>query len=87
MNAEMWASSGIGVATLVLFIIPAVVYTWYALALTRLGRIHQEIAYGVAYLATGDEAEDHDRLQPGTAVVAGRCTNSVVTLLRRSRSG
>jgi hypothetical protein len=50
MNAEMWASSGIVVATLVLlFIIPAVVYTWYALVLTRLGRIHQEIAYGVAF--------------------------------------
>jgi uncharacterized membrane protein YhiD involved in acid resistance len=31
MNAEIWASSGIGVATLVLFILPAVVCTWYAL--------------------------------------------------------
>jgi hypothetical protein len=31
MNAEIWASSGIGVATLLLFIIPAVVYIWYAL--------------------------------------------------------
>lgn len=31
MNAEIWASISVGVATLVLFIIPAVVCTWYAL--------------------------------------------------------
>jgi len=31
MNAEVWASIGTIVATLVLLIIPGLVYTWYAL--------------------------------------------------------
>jgi hypothetical protein len=31
MNAEIWASVGTIVATLVLFIVPGLVYTWYAL--------------------------------------------------------
>jgi len=31
MNAEIWESIGTIVATLVLFIIPGLIYTWYAL--------------------------------------------------------
>jgi hypothetical protein len=31
MNAEIWASIGTIVATLVLLIVPGLVYTWYAL--------------------------------------------------------
>jgi len=31
MNAEIWATIGTIVATLVLFIVPGLVYTWYAL--------------------------------------------------------
>jgi hypothetical protein len=31
MNAEIWASIGTIVATLVLFIVPGLLYTWYAL--------------------------------------------------------
>ena len=31
MNTEIWASIGTILATLVLFIVPALVYTWYAL--------------------------------------------------------
>jgi hypothetical protein len=31
MNAEIWASIGTIVAALVLFIVPGVIYTWYAL--------------------------------------------------------
>src|SRR5262249_35487689 len=31
MNAEIWASIGTIVATLVLFIIPPLIYTWYVL--------------------------------------------------------
>jgi hypothetical protein len=31
MSAEIWASIGTIVATLVLLIVPGVVYTWYAL--------------------------------------------------------
>ena len=31
MNAEIWAAVGTTVATLVLFIVPGLVYTWYAL--------------------------------------------------------
>ena len=30
MNTEIWASIGTILATLVLFIVPALVYTWYA---------------------------------------------------------
>ncbi len=31
MNAEIWASVGTIVATLVLLVVPGLVYTWYAL--------------------------------------------------------
>lgn len=31
MHADVWASIGTIVATLVLFVVPALVYTWYAL--------------------------------------------------------
>jgi len=31
MNAEIWASVGTILATLVLFLVPGLVYTWYAL--------------------------------------------------------
>ncbi len=31
MNTELWAAVGTTVATLVLFIVPALVYAWYAL--------------------------------------------------------
>jgi hypothetical protein len=31
MNAEIWATIGTIVATLVLFIVPGFIYTWYAL--------------------------------------------------------
>jgi hypothetical protein len=31
MNAEFWASIGTVVATLVLFVVPGLVYTWYVL--------------------------------------------------------
>ena len=31
MNAEIWSAIGTTVATLVLFIVPGLVYTWYAL--------------------------------------------------------
>ena len=31
MNAEIWASIGTIVATFVLFIVPGLIYTWYAL--------------------------------------------------------
>jgi hypothetical protein len=31
MDTEIWAAIGTTIATLVLFIIPGVVYTWYAL--------------------------------------------------------
>ena len=31
MNAEIWASIGTIVATLLLFIVPGLIYTWYAL--------------------------------------------------------
>jgi hypothetical protein len=31
MNVELWASVGTIVATLVLVVIPGLVYTWYAL--------------------------------------------------------
>ena len=31
MNAEIWATIGRIVATLVLFIVPGLIYTWYAL--------------------------------------------------------
>jgi hypothetical protein len=31
MDAELWAVIGTIVATLVLFIVPGLVYTWYAL--------------------------------------------------------
>jgi hypothetical protein len=31
MTAEIWASVGTVVATLVLFIVPGLLYTWYAL--------------------------------------------------------
>ena len=31
MNTEIWAAVGTTVATLVLFIVPGLVYTWYAL--------------------------------------------------------
>ena len=31
MNAEIWASIGTIVATLLLFILPGLVYSWYAL--------------------------------------------------------
>jgi len=31
MNAEIWSAVGTTVATLVLFIVPGLVYTWYAL--------------------------------------------------------
>ena len=31
MNAEVWSSVGIAVATLVLFVVPGLVYAWYAL--------------------------------------------------------
>lgn len=31
MNAEIWATIGTIVATLLLFIIPGLAYTWYAL--------------------------------------------------------
>jgi hypothetical protein len=31
MNAEIWASVGTIVATLVLVIVPGLIYTWYAL--------------------------------------------------------
>jgi hypothetical protein len=31
MNAEIWASIGTVVATLVLFVVPGLVYTWFAL--------------------------------------------------------
>ena len=31
MNADIWAIIGTTVATLVLFIVPGLIYTWYAL--------------------------------------------------------
>jgi hypothetical protein len=31
MNAEIWATIGTIVATLALFIVPGLIYTWYAL--------------------------------------------------------
>jgi hypothetical protein len=31
MNAEIWATIGTVVATLLLFIVPGLIYTWYAL--------------------------------------------------------
>ena len=31
MNTEIWAAVGTTVATLVLFIVPGLIYTWYAL--------------------------------------------------------
>jgi hypothetical protein len=31
MNAEIWAAVGTILATLVLLVVPGVVYTWYAL--------------------------------------------------------
>ena len=31
MNAEIWATIGTIAATLVLFIVPGLIYTWYAL--------------------------------------------------------
>jgi hypothetical protein len=31
MDVEIWASVGTIVATLVLFVVPGLVYTWYAL--------------------------------------------------------
>jgi len=31
MNAELWATVGTIIATLVLFIVPGVVFTWYAI--------------------------------------------------------
>jgi hypothetical protein len=31
MNAEIWATVGTTVATLLLFVVPGLVYTWYAL--------------------------------------------------------
>jgi hypothetical protein len=31
MNAEIWATAGTIVATLLLFIVPGLIYTWYAL--------------------------------------------------------
>jgi hypothetical protein len=31
MNAELWATIGTIVATLALFIVPGLIYTWYAL--------------------------------------------------------
>jgi hypothetical protein len=31
MDAEIWASVGTIVATLVLFVVPGLAYTWYAL--------------------------------------------------------
>jgi hypothetical protein len=31
MNTEIWASIGIIAATLVLFVVPGLIYTWYAI--------------------------------------------------------
>ena len=31
MNVEIWPTIGTAVATLVLFIVPGLIYTWYAL--------------------------------------------------------